>query len=76
MNNLSVVILNPDHCIAPQIQQDIAQQLMKNKIHIALIQETNIPRNLNYERNGYRIITSAATPKPKTPHKMTHKENT
>jgi len=57
--------MNPDHFIASQVQQDITQQLTKKKIHIAIIQETHIPRNLNYEKNGYRIITAAATPNPK-----------
>ena len=68
MNTLTIVSLNPDHFIANQVQQDIAQQLTKKKIHISIIQGTHIPRDLNYEKNGYRIITSASTPNPrKTP---------
>ena len=31
-----------------------------NKIHIAAIQETHIPKDYNYKYNGYRIITSAS----------------
>ena len=34
--------------------------LLRNKIHIAAIQETHIPRDLDYKLNGYRIITTAA----------------
>jgi len=68
MGALTIAIINPDHFVANQVQQDITQQLPKKKIHIEIIQETHIPRDLNYEINGYRIITSAATPNPrKTP---------
>merc|ERR1712112_779559 len=65
LNTLTVVSLNPDHFITDQAQQDITQQLAKNKVHIAVIQETLIPRNLNYEKNGYRVIKSAAAINPK-----------
>jgi len=34
--------------------------LLRNNIRIASIQETHIPRDLNYKLNGYRIITTAA----------------
>ena len=63
---ISVVSLNPDHFITDEVQQDITQQLIKKKIHIEIIQETHIPRNLNYGKNGYRIITSSAIKNPKT----------
>ena len=43
LNTLTVVSLNPDHFIADQAQQDITQQLAKNKVHNAIIQETHIP---------------------------------
>merc|ERR1712112_289535 len=41
-------------------QQGIINGLAKNKIHIAMIQETHIPKDLNYMMGNYRIITSAA----------------
>merc|ERR1712112_186890 len=65
LNTLTVVSLNPDHFITDQVQQDITQQLTKNKVHIAIIQETHIPRNIDNGKNGYRIITSAAVANPK-----------
>ena len=42
---------------------DIAQQLTKYKIHMTLIQETHIPRDAEYTKNEYGIITSAALTK-------------
>jgi len=35
-----------------------------NKIHIAAIQETHIPKDYNYKYNGSRITTSAAIQEP------------
>jgi len=67
LNAISIASLHPDHFATDEVQQDITQQLIKKKIHIAIIQETHIPRNLSYEKkNGYRIITSAAIKNPKT----------
>ena len=34
--------------------------MIRNKIHIAAIQETHIPHGQNYLINGYRVITSDA----------------
>jgi len=47
------------------MKQDITQQLLKRKIHIATIQETHIPYNSSQKINEYRIINSAAIPNPK-----------
>jgi len=58
--------VNPDHLLTQEMQNDVTQQLAKQKIHVALIQETHIPRNINIIKNGYRIITSAAKPNPKS----------
>ena len=35
------------------------RELQKQHIHIASIQETHIPHDLSYTRNGYRVITTA-----------------
>ena len=59
--SISIVSINPDNFILQKTQLGITEMLLKNKIHIAAIQETHIPRDLNYKINGYRIITTAAT---------------
>ena len=43
------------------------RELERRKIHISAIRETNLPNDLNYARNGYRIIT-AATHKKENQH--------
>jgi len=48
--NPSIVSLNPDPITTHQTQQDIAQNLVRNKIHIDLAQETHIPQDRNYEK--------------------------
>jgi len=70
LNTLAIVSMNPDHLTTNEVQQDITQQLLKNKLHIEIIQETHIPKDQSFSRNEYRVITSAATPNPKvTPEK-------
>jgi len=57
---LCIASLNPDTFINPEQRITITNMLLMQKIHIAAIQETHIPHDLNYTLNGYRIITSAA----------------
>ena len=76
LNTLSVVSLNPGHFITNQVRRDITQQLTKRKIHIALIQETHIPRDLQYAKNEYCIITSAETKTPKNTKNAPGEPNT
>jgi len=59
-NILNVASLNPDHFTTTETQNDIIQQLTQQKIHIAAIQETHIPRNHSFKRRNYKIINSAA----------------
>ena len=56
---LCIASLNPDTFINPDQRLTIANMLILRKIHIAAIQETHIPHDLDYTLNGYRIITSA-----------------
>ena len=49
-----------------ETQQDIINQLTRNKIHIATIQETNIKTSLIYILGNYRIITTSAEKDKKT----------
>ena len=65
LNAISVESLNPYHFITREAQQDVTQQLLKRKIHIAMIQETHIPQDRNFIRNEYRVITAAVIPNPK-----------
>ena len=58
--SLSIASINPDNFAHEITQTEITEMLLRKKIHIAAIQETHIPRDLNYKLNGYRIITSAA----------------
>jgi len=62
---LSIVSLNPDNFILPETRTNTTHALQRNKIHIAAIQETHIPHDLNYKHNEYRIITTAAKKRAK-----------
>jgi len=75
-NALSIASLNPELLISREMQHDTTQQLIKHKIHIAIIQETHIPYNANHEVNGYRIINSAEIQNQKKLQKMTYQANT
>ena len=57
---LNVATINPDALNNDTID-DIIAEMKRRQIHIAGIQETHIPRNLDYRKGGYRIINSAAT---------------
>ena len=57
---LSIVSINPYNFTPQETKLTITHILRKNKIHIASIQETQIPHNQNYKLNGYRIITCKA----------------
>ena len=57
---LNILSLNPDNFISTTRQDDITHELQKQRIHLAAIQETHIPHDLSYKRNGYRGITTAA----------------
>lgn len=72
LNTISLASVNPDHFITREIQQDVTQQLIRRKIHIAMIQETHIPYDRNFIRKEYRIITSAAKPIPKKTTRRRH----
>jgi len=56
---LNILSLNPDNFISTTRKDDITHELQKQHIHIAAIQETHIPHDLSYARNGYRVITTA-----------------
>ena len=60
LRTLNIASLNPDSMKEPTIQQEIIKELTKNRIHIAMVQETHIIKYLNYKMDRYRIITSAA----------------
>ena len=60
LRTLNIASLNPDTMKEIEMQQGIINELTKNKIHIAMIQETHITKDLNYMMGNYRIITSAA----------------
>ena len=60
LRTLNIASLNPDSMKEATTQQEIINELTKNKIHIAMIQETHIAKDLNYIMGNYRIITSAA----------------
>ena len=60
LRTLNIASLNPDSTKEATTQQEIVNELTKNKIHIATIQETHIAKDLNYIMGNYRIITSAA----------------
>ena len=60
LRTLNIASLNPDTMKETEMQQGIINELTKNKIHIAMIQETHISKDLNYKMDNYRIITSAA----------------
>ena len=60
LRTLNIASLNPDSMKETTIQQEIINGLTKNKMHIAMIQETHIAKDLNYMIDNYRIITSAA----------------
>ena len=72
INTISVVSFSPDHFATTEVQSDITQQLLRRKIHIAMIQETHIPRNSEYTWGEYRIITSAAIRNPKNKTRPTN----
>jgi len=59
-NTLNIASLNPDFFTTNAIQHDIINQLTQQKIHIASIQETHIPRNHSFTNYNYKIITSGA----------------
>ena len=60
LRTLNIASLNPDSMKEPTTQQEITNELAKNKIHIATIQETRITKSTDYRKDNYRIITSAA----------------
>ena len=60
MRTLSIVSMNLDSMTTKTSRLSITESLLRNKIHIAAIQETHIPYNQNYMINGYRLINSAA----------------
>ena len=53
------------------MQRDISNDVGRNKIHIAAIQETHIAQDREYEIDNYRATT--ATEPRKKPHES-HKE--
>jgi len=57
---LNIVSINPDALTTQESRQRLTEELLRNKIHLAAIQETHIAHGQNYLHNGYRIITSAA----------------
>lgn len=59
---LKIASINPDNLTSQNKQNDLLHELQRRKIHIALIQETHIPHDIEIARNGYKIITSAAIP--------------
>ena len=60
LRTLNIASLNPDTMKETEMQQGIINELTKNKIHIAMIQETRISKDMNYMVGNYRIITSAS----------------
>ena len=47
LRTLNIARTNPDSMKETTIQQEIISELTKHKIHIAMIQETNIAKDLN-----------------------------
>ena len=58
LRTLNIASLNPDSTKATTIQQEIIKELTIDKIHIPMIQEALIAKDLNYMMDSYRIITS------------------
>ena len=58
---LSIITINPDHMTTKEARDTITEQMLRNNIHIAGVQETHIQYNQDYATNGYRTITTAAT---------------
>ena len=57
---LNIASLNPDSMKGEETQQEITNKLTRNKIHIAMIQETNISEDRIRIKGIYRIITAAS----------------
>ena len=56
---LNIESINPDNFITKAKPGDVIQKITSNKTHIEAIQETQIPYDVTYARNGYKFITSA-----------------
>ena len=65
-NTLYVVGRNPVQFITRNVQRDITHRLLRNKIHIAPIQDTNMPFNSGYSKNDCKVFASAAILNSKT----------
>ena len=60
LRTLNIASLNPDLMKGKETQQEIINNLTRNKIQIAMIQETHIVTDLSYMMDNYRVITTAA----------------
>ena len=60
LRTLNIASTNPDALKGKETQQEIINNLARNKIHTATIQETQITMDLIYAMDNYRIITAAA----------------
>ena len=59
LRTLNIASLNPDSMRGEGTQQEIVKGVIKNKIHLAEIQETHITSYCNYMVANYRVITEA-----------------
>ena len=60
LRTLNIARLNPDSMRESTTQKEIVKGQIKNRIHIAAIQETHITQDRRYIMEKYRIITAAA----------------
>ena len=57
---ISAISLNPDNVINNEKQNGVLRELQRHKIHIAEIQETHIPHDVDPMGNRYKIPAKAA----------------
>ena len=60
IKSLNIAILNPDSMREATTQQEIVEDLTRNRIRIATIQETHITKDISYLLGNYRVITASA----------------
>ena len=66
LRTMNIASLNPGSMKEEQMQREIIKNLMRNKIHIAAIQETHIAQDRDYLLDNNRIITASSTKSGKT----------
>ena len=60
LRTLNIAGMNPDTMKGEETQQEIINNLARNRINIATIQETNITMDLSCMKDNHRITAAAA----------------